>query len=75
MSCCEKCYADSMATGRRYMDLMNEREARGEVCTPEQQAGLNAGQCPACKRMTLHQYTGEPMCGCPRQGTRPTGTP
>lgn len=62
MSCCEKCYVDSMATGRRYMDLLEERKAN--PCTPEEQAGPDAGECPKCHRKTLHQHTREPMCGC-----------
>lgn len=33
-------------------------------CTPEEQAGPDATQCPTCHRLTLHQHTGEPMCGC-----------
>jgi hypothetical protein len=33
-------------------------------CTGEEQAGPDAGECPVCHRKTLHQHTGEPMCGC-----------
>jgi hypothetical protein len=61
MSSCEKCWADSR-TGGDYMRLLKERESN--PCTPEEQAGPDAGQCPVCKRMTMHQYTGEAMCGC-----------
>ena len=63
MSACEKCWVDSQ-NAQHYMDLINERNAAGRPCTPEEQAGPGAQPCPSCKRMTLHQYTGEPMCGC-----------
>lgn len=43
---------------------MSYKDYRIEL-TPEQQAGRDAQECPACHRMTLHQYTGEPMCSCP----------
>lgn len=69
MSMCERCWRDaSMATagdawgsqGDEYRRLIQTR-----ICTPEQQAGPNAGECPVCRRMTLHQHTGERMCNCP----------
>ena len=63
MSACEKCWADKDGPGD-YMRLLTERDASGHVCTPEQQAGPDAGECPVCHRMTLHQHTGQPMCGC-----------
>lgn len=69
MSTCEKCWVDSYDpyTGHeRYFELSRERTAAGRQCTPEEQAGPGAEQCPACQRMSLHQYTREPMCGCPR---------
>lgn len=63
MSACERCWADAYGPygnqSERYQELIAERS-----CTPEQQAGPDAGQCPSCKRMTLHQHTSEPMCGC-----------
>ncbi len=62
MSACEKCWADSRFASD-YNRLLKERE--GNPCTPEEQAGPDARECPACKRMTLHQHTGQPMCGCP----------
>jgi hypothetical protein len=66
MSACERCWADAYDPygdqSARYRALVAERN-----CTPEQQAGRDADQCPSCKRMTLHQHTGEPMCGCARQ--------
>lgn len=61
MSACEKCWADSQF-GADYHRLLEERKAN--PCTPEQQAGPSATECPECHRLTLHQYTGEPMCGC-----------
>jgi hypothetical protein len=63
MSACEKCWRDSQGYLVPYSQLLKER-AGDHACTPEQQAGESATQCPSCKRMTLHQYTGEPMCGC-----------
>lgn len=38
-------------------------------CTPEQQAGPHSRRCPICKRWTIHQYSGEAMCGCSSQRT------
>lgn len=68
MSMCEKCWSDA-GSHSGYMRLLKEREAN--PCTPEQQAGANAGECPTCKRMTLHQHTGEPTCGCaPTRGKK-----
>ena len=61
MSTCEKCWRDAGLTGD-YWSLLNERNKN--PCTPEEQAGPDAGKCPECGRMTLHQLTGEPMCGC-----------
>lgn len=64
MSTCEKCWAET-GGGAEYRELLLTREAAGRVCTPEEQAGPDAGECPTCKRRTLHQYTSRPMCGCP----------
>lgn len=64
MSSCEKCYSDAWLMNRRYSDLVAEREASGNICTPEQQAGSNAAKCASCGRMTVHQHTGQPMCRC-----------
>ena len=61
MSACEKCWSDSRL-GSDYYRLLDERKEH--PCTPEEQAGPGAGQCPWCGRMTLHQHTREPMCGC-----------
>ena len=68
MSACEKCWSDAFeqgfyrggSTAEIYRQLVDEREP----CSPEAQAGPDAGQCPTCDRMTLHQHTGECMAGC-----------
>lgn len=74
MSSCEKCWADAHVypfgdVAERYQRLMEER--KDTPCTPEQQAGQGAGECPICHRMTMHQHTGEPMCGCDTPRVRP----
>lgn len=61
MASCEKCWRDSRRAEYEgdhmaYQRLLRERDARGEQCTPEQQAGEDASECPICKRMTVHQY-------------------
>lgn len=63
MSTCEKCWKDSRLE-ENYAEVLKSRAAN--PCTPEQQAGEHARECPWCGRMTLHQHTGEPMCRCPR---------
>lgn len=67
MSSCQKCWRDSASSDEhalRYRELLLERERDGRVCTAEEQAGPDAGQCPVCHRKTLHELTGEPMCEC-----------
>lgn len=62
MSSCEKCWRDSRSADEpnvEYRRLVTSRQ-----CTPEEQAGPYADECPVCKRMTKHQHTGELMCGC-----------
>lgn len=66
MSSCEKCWADAGGEPDRYRELLRDRTAKDVRCSAEEQAGPHALKCPACSRMTIHQYTGEPMCGCPR---------
>jgi hypothetical protein len=72
VSTCEKCWDDAHRGVRdpavEYARLMDER--REHPCSPEEQAGPNAGECTACHRMTLHQHTGEPMCGCPKDSAQ-----
>ncbi len=67
MSSCEKCWRDAhrgdqFSVSEEYVKLMDER--RSTPCAPEEQAGPDAGECPGCNRMTIHQTTNEPMCGC-----------
>jgi len=67
MSACEKCWHDAhrgpqFSVAEEYARLISERPP----CTPEEQAGPDAGTC-RCGRKTLHQHTGEPMCGCPEE--------
>ena len=66
MSSCEKCWADASRdpyndVPRAYARLIEKR--RDRPCTPEEQAGPDAGVCPWCHRRTLHQHTGECMTG------------
>ena len=61
MSTCEKCWADSREQ-ENYDEVLQSRKQR--PCTAEEQAGPSAKPCPICNRLTLHQYTDEPMCGC-----------
>ena len=71
MSACEKCWRDSREL-ENYHEVLNGRKAC--PCTPEDQAGPDAGQCSVCMKMTLHQYTGEPMCGCKKRVQLDVGT-
>jgi hypothetical protein len=54
MASCEKCWADSLGPFGdqvdRYHRLIKERN-----CTPEEQAGPDAGWCDKCERKTIHQ--------------------
>jgi len=56
MASCEKCWRDAGGDAVRYEELVRSRQ-----CTPEEQAGPDAGACPACYRRTLHGFTGECM--------------
>lgn len=67
VSSCEKCWYDARGDAERYQQLVEERNASGNYCTPEERAGPHARECPGCLRMTLHQHTGQPMCGCAPQ--------
>ena len=62
MASCEKCWSDAYmlmlssplkSQAEHYGDLVKERN-----CTPEQQAGEDANECPKCKRKTIHQIIG-----------------
>jgi hypothetical protein len=62
MSACERCWSSAQSAGdpsAEYTRLLKMSD-----CTPEEQAGPDARECPVCHRKTLHQYTREPMCGC-----------
>jgi len=56
MPSCEKCWRDSGGDPQEYARLIQERS-----CTPEQQAGADATECPVCHKMTIHQYAGRCM--------------
>ena len=68
---CEKCWSDAGGMAERYSNLVSQRNASGPHCTPEQQAGPEAGECPACKRRTMNQHVTDhcmvPFCqqNCP----------
>ena len=65
MSACEKCWTDSRI-GDNYGQLVASRSAA--PCTPEEQAGPEAKNCPDCYMPVLHQHTGEHMGVCePKQ--------
>ena len=53
---CEKCWEDAGDDYARYCELREERI--DSPCTPEEQAGRDAGLCPKCKRWAVHQYSG-----------------
>lgn len=64
MPACEKCWKDSsparlFGEDPTYRELIESRN-----CAPEEQAGPDAGLCPKCERMTLHQACGVCMNGC-----------
>ena len=60
MTSCEKCWRDSQGADN-YAKVLESR--RHSSCTPEEQAGPDASECPTCKCMTLHQLTKECMNG------------
>jgi hypothetical protein len=51
MASCEKCWHDAGGNPDRYAELVNQRK-----CTPEEQAGEDAGACYVCGRRTMHQH-------------------
>jgi hypothetical protein len=51
MPSCEKCWKDAGGNPDRYTKLVRERK-----CTPEEQAGDDAGNCNSCGRRTMHQH-------------------
>ena len=63
MPACEKCWRDSQGVSMygadgvsEYRRLLRERDVDGKRCTPEEQAGPDATECPECNRMTAHQH-------------------
>lgn len=72
MGSCEKCWRDAGGDPDRYSQLIVERNRVGQppLCTPEDQAGPDAGKCPVCGRMTVHQWTSARMCGCSGHSAR-----
>lgn len=62
MASCEKCWRDAGGDPDTYSELIRER--KDNPCTPEQQAGYG-GECPSCKRLTVHRIVREcVICGC-----------
>ena len=62
MASCEKCWRDAYnkhwlnpekGQVEYYHELLEKR--KDNPCTPEQQAGEDADNCPKCGRKTLHQ--------------------
>ena len=66
MPTCEKCWADSRPDAGyqydAYTRLLAERNPHR--CTPEQQAGPDAGYCKTCGRKTIHQYVRDWCMAC-----------
>jgi len=63
MPSCERCWADAH---KGYADPIEQyhRLITTRTCTPEQQAGPDAGVCPKCERKTMHQHCNVCMaCG------------
>ena len=64
MATCEKCWSDAHGSAEAYEQILRERDESGNPCTPEEQAGPDAGWCVRCQRRTRHQWTAECMaCG------------
>ncbi len=55
MASCEKCWSDAQGNAGVYQQLIKDRKYN--PCTPEQQAGKYATECPKCKKITIHQHT------------------
>jgi len=54
MAICEKCWQESGGNAERYADLI-----KVNGCSPEEQAGgIEATDCPVCKKKTIHIYVG-----------------
>ncbi len=50
MSSCERCWKEANGNADRYHELLAINR-----CSPEEQAGENATECPHCHRLTVHQ--------------------
>ena len=57
MPSCEKCWIDARGDAEQYERILTQRNTNSMECTPEQQAGPDAGQCPFCLRKTMHMYS------------------
>jgi hypothetical protein len=55
MASCERCWSEAGGNVERYMRMVETRDALGHPCTPEEQAGPYAEECPKCGRKTVHQ--------------------
>lgn len=56
MASCEKCWSDSGSSSEAYQALLQERTGK-LMCSPEEQAGVDAEYCTHCLRRTIHQHT------------------
>ena len=71
MASCEKCWSDAYtksmcnpykSQAEIYSELIIER--KDDPCTPEQQAGPDANECPKCNKKAVHQLINVCMnCG------------
>ncbi len=67
MASCERCWEMSRIVARETGEEQAEayrRLVRTSDCTPEQQAGREAKECPRCEARTVHQHVNECIaCG------------
>lgn len=57
MPSCEKCWRDAGGDADLYTQLIEQRNKSGQECSPEEQAGEEAGWCPVCSRKTVHMHS------------------
>lgn len=62
MASCEKCWAEAGGDAERYHDIFTD--PKRPDCTPEEQAGPYATECPKCGRKVIHQYAKVHMGPC-----------
>ena len=55
MPTCERCWSRAFTFYKSQVEQY-ERLVTECNCTPEEQAGLDARECPLCHRYTVHQY-------------------